>query len=78
MLAGAAPSMMQSSIDFDDDEFPKMQFGSTITLNLRVLGYPAPPCETLFDVKKAFDITTIFDVKIIVDVKTTPMCKTNV
>merc|ERR1719191_1840549 len=27
MLAGASPAMMQSSAEFDDDEFPKMSFG---------------------------------------------------
>eukprot|EP00746_Dinoflagellata_sp_MGD_P154931 gnl/MRDRNA2_/MRDRNA2_85125_c0_seq1.p1 gnl/MRDRNA2_/MRDRNA2_85125_c0~~gnl/MRDRNA2_/MRDRNA2_85125_c0_seq1.p1 ORF type:complete len:717 (+),score=279.55 gnl/MRDRNA2_/MRDRNA2_85125_c0_seq1:82-2232(+) len=26
MLAGASPSMVQSSVEFDDDEFPNMQF----------------------------------------------------
>merc|ERR1719335_1234314 len=28
MLAGASPAMMQSSVEFDDDEFPKMKFGA--------------------------------------------------
>merc|ERR1719337_558560 len=27
MLAGASPAMTQTSVEFDDDEFPKMQFG---------------------------------------------------
>merc|ERR1719451_216468 len=27
MLAGASPAMMQNSVEFDDDEFPKMRFG---------------------------------------------------
>merc|ERR1719451_240528 len=27
MLAGASPAMTQNSVEFDDDEFPKMRFG---------------------------------------------------